>query len=98
VLEILITGYSEMVKMAREKKESNKERRSEEGPMASKTGSQIGMGGSTGLEGSYVQGAGSKSGMTSVSSGYENMPEKGDVSTGTGAKARRTGDQTEPGR
>jgi hypothetical protein len=84
--------------MAQEKVRSDKAKRSEEGPMASKTGSQVGMGGSTGLEGSYVQGAGNKGGMTSVSSGYENMPEKGDTSKGSGTGARRTGDQTEPGR
>lgn len=47
--------------------------------MASKKGSQMGMGGSTGLEGSYVQGAGSESGMTSVSSGYEGTVERGNV-------------------
>jgi hypothetical protein len=69
-----------------------------EGPMAGKTGSQMGMGGSTGLEGSYVQGAGSEDGMTSVSSGFEGMPERGDVNKGTGSPVRRTGTQTEPNR
>lgn len=61
------------------------------------TGSQIGMGGSEGLEGSYVQGAGSKPRMTSVSSGYENLPERGGGAA-TGSKARRSGDRTEPER
>lgn len=81
-------------------REKSKEREKEnlEGPMASKRGSQMGMGGSTGLEGSYVQGAGSESGMTSVSSGYEGTVEKGSVGSGTGSKARRTGSQTESNR
>ncbi len=74
------------------------EKKSLEGPMASSRGSQMGMGGSTGLEGSYAQGAGNKSGMTSVSSGYEQTPERGSAVKGTGSKARRTGDQTEPNR
>ncbi len=79
-------------------REKRKEMDSLEGPMASRRGSQMGMGGSTGLEGSYVQGAGSGSGMTSVSSGYEGTPERGSANKGTGSKARRTGDQTEPER
>jgi hypothetical protein len=58
------------------------------------TGSQLGMGGSAGLEGSYVQGAGSKSGMTSVSSGFENLPERGNVG-GVGSKVRKSGEETE---
>ena len=74
------------------------EERQLEGPMASKRGSQIGMGGSTGLEGSYVQGAGSESGMTSISSGFEATPERGDVTRGTGSKVVRTGTETEPNR
>jgi hypothetical protein len=53
--------------------------------MASKRGSQMGMGGSTGLEGSYTQGAGSESAMTSVSSGFEETLEKGDVNRGIGS-------------
>ncbi|HSD56795.1 MAG TPA: hypothetical protein VLB04_01335 [Methanotrichaceae archaeon] len=59
------------------------------------TGSQLGMGGSAGLEGSYVQGAGSRSGMTSVSSGFENLPERGNVG-GAGSKVRKSGEQMEP--
>ncbi len=79
-------------------REKGREKENLEGPMASRQGSQMGMGGSTGLEGSYVQGAGNKSGMTSVSSGYEATPERGSASKGTGSKTRRTGDQTEPNR
>lgn len=59
------------------------------------TGSQIGMGGSEGLGGSYVQGAGSGSGMSSVSSSYENLPERG-TGAATGSRARRSGTETEP--
>lgn len=81
-----------------ETRKKDEEKSSLEGPMASSRGSQMGMGGSTGLEGSYAQGAGNKSGMTSVSSGYEQTPERGSVGRGTGSKARRTGDQTEPNR
>ncbi|MFB3765450.1 MAG: hypothetical protein ACE14P_09405 [Methanotrichaceae archaeon] len=86
--------------MAEESKRSDKGREKEnlEGPMASSRGSQMGMGGSEGLEGSYVQGAGNKSGMTSISSGYEATPERGSLGKGTGSKTRRTGDQTEPNR
>ncbi len=79
-------------------REKKREKESLEGPMASSKGSQMGMGGSTGLEGSYVQGAGSESGMTSVSSGYEGTVERGNIGKGSGSKARRTGDQTEPNR
>jgi hypothetical protein len=79
------------------------ERKTEKKEMAKKnidpatTGSQLGMGGSAGLEGSYVQGAGSRSGMTSVSSGFENLPERGSPS-GVGSKVRKSGEQTEPER
>ncbi len=81
-----------------ESSKKDEKKRSLEGPMASSRGSQMGMGGSTGLEGSYAQGAGNKSGMTSVSSGYEQMPERGSAAKGTGSRARRTGDQTEANR
>lgn len=80
--------------MAEEKKAEKKEKAKRDVEPAG-TGSQIGMGGSAGLEGSYVQGAGSKPRMTSVSSGYENLPEKGGGAA-TGSKARRSGEQTEP--
>jgi hypothetical protein len=56
------------------------------------------MGGSTGLEGSYVQGAGAKGGMTSVDSGFGGTPERGDANKGTGSPVRSTGTQTEPNR
>ncbi len=79
--------------MAEERKTERKEKAKRDIEPAG-TGSQIGMGGSEGLEGSYVQGAGSGSKMTSVSSGYENLPERGGGAA-TGSKARRSGEQTE---
>ncbi len=82
--------------MAEEKRAEKKEKAKRDVEPAG-TGSQIGMGGSAGLEGSYVQGAGSKSGMTSVSSGFENLPERGGGAA-TGSKARRGREQTEPER
>lgn len=82
--------------MAEEKRAEKKEK-AKRGIEPAGTGSQIGMGGSAGLEGSYVQGAGSKSGMTSVSSGFENLPERGGGAA-TGSKARRGREQTEPER
>ncbi len=75
--------------MAEKKKQTNKN------IDPATTGSQLGMGGSAGLGGSYVQGAGSKSGMTSVSSGFENLPERGNTG-GVGSKVRKSGEQTEP--
>ena len=51
---IIIAG---LVNMAQEKTRSRKGKRSEEAPMASGTGSQIGMGGSTGLEGQLCPGS-----------------------------------------
>jgi hypothetical protein len=82
--------------MAEEKRTGKKERakRNIEPPGV---GSQIGMGGSEGLEGSYVQGAGTKPRMTSVSSSYEDMPERGGGAA-TGSKARRSGERTVPER
>lgn len=80
--------------MAEEKKAEKKEK-SKKGFETPTTRSQIGMGGSEGLEGSYVQGAGSGSGMSSVSSGYENLPERGGGAA-TGSKVRRSGEQIEP--
>ncbi len=83
--------------MAEEKKKGDDKRRAVKDIDPATTGSQLGMGGSEGLGGSYVKGAGSDSGMSSVSSSYENLPERG-TGAGTGSKARRSGDQTEPGR
>lgn len=79
--------------MAEEKRAEKKEKAKRDVEPAG-TGSQIGMGGSEGLEGSYVQGAGSKPRMTSVSSGFENLPERGNVG-GVGSKVRKSGEQTE---
>ncbi len=89
---------AEDIKKSEAETRKKRDEKNREGPMASSRGSQMGMGGSTGLEGSYAQGAGNKSGMTSVSSGYEQTPERGSATKGTGSRARRTGDQTEPNR
>jgi len=83
--------------MAEEKRKDEKKERASKNIDPATTGSQIGMGGSAGLGGSYVKGAGSESGMSSVSSSYENLPERG-TGAATGSKARRGGNQTEPGR
>lgn len=76
---------------------AEKKKRTDKNIDPAATGSQLGMGGSAGLEGSYVQGAGSKSGMTSVSGGFENLPERGNVG-GAGSKVRKSGEQIEPER
>jgi len=79
----------------KEEKKKDEKKQADKNIEPAGTGSQIGMGGSEGLGGSYVQGAGSKSGMTSVSSSYENLPERG-TGAATGSRSRRSGSETEP--
>ncbi len=83
--------------MAEEMRKDEKKERARKNIDPAATGSQIGLGGSEGLGGSYVKGAGSDSGMSSVSSSYENMPERG-TGTATGSKSRRSGNRTVPER
>jgi hypothetical protein len=77
-----------------EKKRSDEDKDSDRSTKPSGAGSQIGMGGSEGLGGTYLQGPGSATGMSGASEGYENMPERGTNVGGAGAKTRRSGDRT----